>query len=105
MAQTQKQEFTLQQLMSMSKGEVKELAQSLHIKTQSLSKDQLMSKIIGRSGSVSSDVQELVEENTETDPLEMVEDTKLQPSPLQRLTTEVGQQLTDLKESVPQAQS
>ena len=40
----QKQEFTYQELVSKNKSEVKELAQSLHLKTHALSKEQLMAE-------------------------------------------------------------
>jgi len=73
-----KQEFTLQELISMSKGEVKELAQTLYIKTHGLTKEQLIKHITGAPRSVSSNTQEDIQEGTDlnTECFEATEDSK-----------------------------
>ena len=43
-----KQEFTLEELNKMNKQELIQLAESLHIKTQNLSKSQIIRYILGQ---------------------------------------------------------
>ena len=54
-------EFTRQQLLAMHKTQLIELVESLHIKTERLTKSQLIKQITGSKESVSAD-------NTEEDP-------------------------------------
>ena len=49
------QEFTRQQLLAMNKTQLTELAESLHIETQGLTKPQLIRQITGSRESVSAD--------------------------------------------------
>jgi len=48
----QKQEFTLEELNRMNKPELIQLAESLHIKTQNLSKSQIIKYILGQRPSI-----------------------------------------------------
>ena len=49
------QEFTRQQLLAMNKAQLIELAESLHIETEGLTKPQLIKQITGSRESVSAD--------------------------------------------------
>ena len=50
-----KQEFTLEELNKMKKPELTQLAESLHIKTQNLSKSQIIKYILGQRPSITAD--------------------------------------------------
>ena len=52
-----KQEFTLEELNKMNKQELIQLAESLHIKTQNLSKSQIIKYILGQRPSNTSERQ------------------------------------------------
>jgi len=60
----QKQEFTIEELHRLNKPDVIQLAESLHIKTQNLSKAQLIKLILGIPPSVTSKQQGKQEQKT-----------------------------------------
>ena len=81
----EQQEFTHQQLLNMSKSDLVNLAQSLHIKTQGLTKAQLIKRIIGAPPSVTVDTE--VNPQTEDVFSDTFQDTKDNVKP------EISQQL------------
>jgi len=60
----QKQGFTLEELNRMNKPELIQLAESFHIKTQNLSKSQIIKYILGQRPSNTSEQQVVVESGT-----------------------------------------
>jgi len=79
----QKQEFTLEELNKMNKPELIQLAESLHIKTQNLSKSQIIKYILGQRPSTTTEqqvVQELDTVEVFEDPTDVTEDIKFTTS-------------------------
>jgi len=60
----QKQDFTLEELNKMNKPELIQLEKSLHIKTQNLSKSQIIKYILGQRPSITSEQQVVQESDT-----------------------------------------
>jgi len=79
----QKQEFTLEELNRMNKPELLQLAESLHIKAQNLSKSQIIKYILGQRPSNTSEQQIVLESDTVEvfeDPSDVTEDIKFTTS-------------------------
>jgi len=99
----QKQQFTLEELNRMNKPELIQLAESLHIKTQNLSKSQIIKYILGQRPSNTSEQQVVQESDTVEvfeDPSDVTEDIKFTTS---MLTVPLSQVLSDLQ-SISEAQ-
>jgi len=98
-----KQEFTLEELNKMNKQELIQLAESLHIKTQNLSKSQIIRYILGQRPSNTSEQQVVQESDTLEvfeDPSDVTEDIKFTTSMLTLPQTRV---LSD-SQSISEAQ-
>jgi len=81
----QKQEFTLEELNRLNKPELIQLAESLHIKTQNLSKSQIIKYSLGQRPSNTSEQQVVLESDTVEvfeDPSDVTEDIKFTTSRL-----------------------
>ena len=79
----QKQEFTLEELNKINKPELIQLAESLHIKAQNLSKSQIIKYILGQRPSITTDQQVVQEFDTVEvfeDPSEVIKETKFTTS-------------------------
>jgi len=79
----QKQDFTLEELKRMNKPELIQLAVSLHIKTQNLSKSHIIKYISGQRPSITSERQVVQESDIVEvfeDPTDVTEDIKFTPS-------------------------
>ena len=79
----QKQEFTLEELNKMNKPELIQLAESLHSKTQNLSKSQIIKYILGQRPSNTSEQQIVLKSDTVEvfeDPSDVTEDIKFTTS-------------------------
>jgi len=88
----QKQEFTLEELNRMNKPELIQLAESLHIKAQNLSKSQIIKYILGQRPSNTSEQQIVLEPDTVEvfeDPSDVIEETKFTTSMLTVPQTQV----------------
>jgi len=81
----QKQEFTLEELNRLNKPELIHLAESLHIKTQNLSKSQIIKYSLGQRPSNTSEQQVVLESDTVEvfeNPSDVTEDIKFTTSRL-----------------------
>ena len=80
----QKQEFTLEELNKMNKPELIQLAESLHIKAQNLSKSQIIKYILGQRPSITEQQIVLEPDTVEVfeDPSDVTEETKFTTSML-----------------------
>ena len=74
----QKQEFTLEELNRMNKPELIQLAESLHIKAQNLSKSQIIKYILGQRPYLTEQQLVLESDTVEVfeDPSDVTEETK-----------------------------
>ena len=99
----QKQEFTLEELNNMNKPERIQLAESLHIKAQNLSKSQIIKCILGQRPSITTEQQLVLESDTVEvfeDPSDVTEDIKFTTA---KLTVQESQVLSDTQ-SISEAQ-
>ena len=88
----QKQEFTLEELNKMNKPELIQLAESLRIKAQHLSKSQIIKYILGQRPSNTSEQQIVLEPDTVEvfeDPSDVIEETNFTTSMLTVPQTQV----------------
>ena len=99
----EKQKFTLEELNKMNKPELIQLAESLHIKAQNLSKSQIIKYILGQRPSITTEQQLVLESDTVEvfdDPSDVTEEIKFTTS---RLTVPQSQVLSDTQ-SISEAQ-